>query len=248
MNCRSRAWTLTLNYFDELDFEELTNSIDYTDYAIFGFEGVDSDDPKHPHIHLYLHFQNARSLKSVKSMFTKQHHIEVVKDNLAMIEYCKGYKNGKLKWIRENHWLEFGTPPVNGVNKSSQLVIDAIQSGKTLEEIEELFPSYSLHHYQKLQDLYHRKRQITNDKGVWLDVEEYQLTGDEDVIYDFSDIVNTTKDTVVWYRSAGTSFPKQMFDNYSKHGLPFRVKYGYKYLVVKPKKVIVVTDLSTIKK
>lgn len=246
MNTRAHNWTVTINYFTEEDVNDMVKVCDIADYYIYGFEGIDEHD-LHPHIHLFLHFKHAKSMARVLSFFDKHHHIEVVKDVPAMIEYCKGYEGGKLKSHTENVYIEYGTPPVSGVNKSSQQVIDAINEGKTIEEIERLYPSYCLHHYTKLQEYYYRRKQIDNTKGVIEHYDNYDPKIDEDVIYDFMDIVNTTKEVVVWYREAGSKYPKQMMDNYVK-GLPLKVKYGYKFIAIKPKKIIVVTDTTALRK
>jgi len=242
MNARVHNWTVTLNNYNEVDMDELKDVVSFADYYIFGFEGSDEID-LHPHIHLFLHYRNARAFKTVKAMFTKQHNIQPVEDVPAMISYCKGYHKGKLKSNTENVYLEDGQPPITGVNKISQRVIDAIKEGKTIKEIEEAFPSYALHHYSKLEELYQRKRPAAQGRGVLEVKSEYEPQG-EDVIYDLADIVNTTTPVVVWY--ADTYVYSPMLRNYEMYGVPLRIKHGYKYLTIKPQKIIIVVKVVKI--
>lgn len=162
---RSRGWTITVNYFEEQDLEDIGNLSDYNpSYMIYGFEGVRENSSVHPHIHIYIHFNNARSHQSIMKMFSKQHYIEPVQDPSAMISYCKGYLHGELKEpdIGENDWFEEGIPIQNGVCTSQQKVIMAIEEGLTDRELREKFPSWMLYHEKKVHD-YRRNLYLDSD-------------------------------------------------------------------------------------
>lgn len=112
---RFRAWTITLNYYDETDMQDLYTFITKfkTRHYVFGFEGT-CCDKTHAHIHLAFYVENACTFGSFMEYFTKQHHYEAVRDYKSMVEYCKGYEKGKLKCCEENIYMEDGEMPHQG--------------------------------------------------------------------------------------------------------------------------------------
>lgn len=242
-NQRSRGYTFTLHNFKERDMEDMYNLINDTNpsYSIFGIEGVHDASTKNPHIHLYVHYANARSFNSMAKHFRKKHHYEAVADPAAMITYCKGYKNGKLKepLCGENEWYASGIPVANGVCTSSQLVINAIKEGKTIDEIQEIFPSYCLHHYNKLEDLFQRTKtfdstpvEIIHLKGA--NDYEYIEDLDCDIINNYNELPYCKNDIIVLLVDAFEQYVES-HEFLLSIGRPIRIKVGYKYVLCKPK-------------
>lgn len=244
---RSRGWTITMNYFDESDIKDLADYIGRVnyDYYIFGFEGIHDASEVHPHIHFYIHFHNARTIRSIKKAFGKSHHIESVKDPSAMISYCKGYQGGKLKEPQcgENDWFEDGIPISNGVQTKSQEVVSAIQKGASLSKLYNEFPSYMIHHADKVA-----KYMVTLDKYVppkFYVVDSIELAiktfTDFVIISDFSDLqLYELKqlDTVIY---SGYVLDSLFLYPY---GMPITYNHGYIKKYLRCKNFVVVSGYT----
>lgn len=88
---RARAWTLTINNYEENIFDTLKQLIiDKCQNYIFGKEVGEKGTP---HIQGYVSFKNARTFASMKKLFPKA-HIEKAKGNLKQnYIYCSKEKN-----------------------------------------------------------------------------------------------------------------------------------------------------------
>lgn len=164
-----RHWTLTLNYYTETDVQELRKLIylPMVDYWAYGYEGCERH---HPHIHVSIHFKSSKTLNALLSHFSKRHHSKPVVDSVAMHDYIRGYKKSKLKcvgcvkhgeidkngkWIPCNKYYTEGSIPENGIKKTPKVdmrekVLEAIQAGKTIKELDQLFPMFMLYHKDKV--------------------------------------------------------------------------------------------------
>lgn len=269
---KSRNWLVTINYFNEQDmadielmFERLSqwhhNELHDDDvekqlcnyrYIIFGFEGTDEKSTFHPHIHMYIHYVHPVSMTNVLTNFTKHHNCVVIDNPLDAIEYCKGYegKEHKLKDLEENVWLDIGTLP-NGVLKKpkvnqTNLVMTAINEGKTIEEVCQLFPSFALHHYNKLKSFYERKKQNVETKFYYIDPDDSVgdlitylhdagiVEGKLAVCFeDLSELEAYEEyDTILYYGD----YTRQLA-HYAL-GYPMTYKYGYELRKIKPRMFI----------
>lgn len=151
---RNRNWCYTLNNYTE---EEVTvlKSIDST-YHILGYEVGEKGTP---HVQATIRFKNKKTLKQVKKLIPRA-HLEVVKDMVASIEYCKKdgkydeiglYKNGrpsKEERIKKNKRLLDSSIPlmdlveegilsahsINGIKKA-RLIIDQENTSYTHDDV-----------------------------------------------------------------------------------------------------------------
>lgn len=106
---RARAFQLTLNQIEKYDeiFDYL-NSLKSTDYIISCKETAPTTG--HEHIHIYVHFKNARSL-CVKKL------------QGAHVEICKGSPQQNIAYIRKDGDIldEVGTAPRQGARTVKEL-------------------------------------------------------------------------------------------------------------------------------
>lgn len=106
---RARAYQITLNQIEHYDkvFEYL-NSLKSTDYILSCKETAPTTG--HEHIHIYVHFSNARSL-SIKKMCG------------AHIEICRGSPQQNIAYIRKDGNIldEVGTEPHQGFHTVKEL-------------------------------------------------------------------------------------------------------------------------------
>nr|WAE43225.1 MAG: replication associated protein [Cressdnaviricota sp.] len=249
LNYRTRSFTLTLNYYDEYDLLEMEKMLEETlpTYYIWGIEGSPYCECHHPHIHLFVHFKCQRWASSIMSYFTKKHHHEAVKSISDMIAYCKGYEKGKLKCDRENEWFEDGIVPSNGKNVTSEKVIIAIKEGKTLKELYDIFPSYMIHHAQKVKDYMNAIRDTEECKFYVIKPISDAITEIHDNfhILDKPAIVTDLKQLEAYSEYTDVVFYAEYFDrlyNLWPRGVPITYQCGYKCNVVKCKRFIIVTD------
>lgn len=239
---RHHGYTVTLNYYTEEDVEEMIEflNVKQPDYYIYGFEGTDEED-LHPHIHLYVHFGNARSLSMIKKQFTKQHHIEVVQDPAAMISYCKGYEKGLLKSLEENVYIENGIPIANGVCTGAQKVMLSIKEGKTYEQLQELYPSFMLFHGSKV------KKWITETQPKAEHVRNLYIIPSHDK-YDYASAFKTVHMTgeIETYDNEEalfiTTYQTQFRVIDWVKGYPQKIKRGYEIVTINPKDVFIMYE------
>lgn len=88
---RSRAWCLTLNNFDEKEFDTLFSIFEKNkcSYII----GKEIDEQGTPHLQIYVRFENARTFHSLKKINTRL-HIEKARGTIdENYEYCKKENN-----------------------------------------------------------------------------------------------------------------------------------------------------------
>lgn len=170
MEQRHHGYYLTINYYDEKDVEELQSFVSTADYYIYGFEGCECH---HSHIHLSVHFKNARRFSAVKRFFSKNHNIQATQDYERSHMYIRGYEYRDKKYhlkckgcsidieqhedgsqVPVNVYMTEGDIPTNGKHKSTpkaQLVVDAINDGKSIDELRDMFPAFMMYHESKVK-------------------------------------------------------------------------------------------------
>lgn len=142
----SRNWCYTLNNptHDELIILQCLFEDNYATYHVMGDEvGTKTHTP---HIQGYLHTKHLKSFNQVKNKLSHRIHLEqMIGTSQQASDYCK----------KEGKYIEYGTLPKNGAppaKVNSATIILAINEGKTLEEIEELYPTFMLFHRNKVVD------------------------------------------------------------------------------------------------
>lgn len=245
---RSKNWTVTINYYDEVDIEDLEDALADAQYSCFSIEGYGCSQ-HHMHIHVYLHYTNARTFTTIKNKFTKQHHIEVVKDPPSMIKYCMGYKDGHLKCDQcEIIFFESGDKPAeNGKNKSGDQVIQAINDGMTIDELRIKYPSYILHHEPKVKAYIDAIKPKVRTEFCVINPIDDAITEIYEALPNLPNVAVVTElqqleaypnyDTVIYY----TDYFDKLHELWPR-GVPITYKYGYQIKTVKCSTFIIVTN------
>lgn len=85
-NSHSLNWVFTLNNYDDNDIERLASLSDKVQYLVYGKEVGESGTP---HLQGFVRFRTRCRFGRCKNLIGITAHIEVAKDPLAAIEYCK---------------------------------------------------------------------------------------------------------------------------------------------------------------
>lgn len=235
---RSHNWCYTANNYTPKLMVQLMNMYEdkYVDYHIIGFEV--SPTTNTPHIQGYFHCKDAKSLLTLKYKYPTLHFESMNGTSLQASDYCK----------KEGYYFEYGKIPKDGKNKTTELVVEALRSGKTMEEMLELFPSFCLHHRKKLDQWYEDQRKKVKY------VTEYYVTDDQDPITAVLDALTNTPHEL----AVVTEFSEiNAYDKYDtvlliqgifekKHllyprGVPISYKYGYETRIINCKRLIIST-------
>lgn len=241
---RVRGFCYTINNWTDLDVACIIVMCYETEKVTYNVTGYEIGDDGTPHIQGYVHFKDARTLKAVSKDLPRA-HLEHAKAKGAKQErrweYCK--KDG-------DYW-EYGSVPSNGKNTTFDKVILSINEGKTYKELCLAYPSYMLHHGNKV-------RRYMDDIKDDLQTEFYVCNPEDDAITEIYDyfqipyqdikikvvIVTELKqllaydafDIVVWY------YPE--WDNLQTlwpRGVPITYNYGYEVKQVRCLKFVIVT-------
>lgn len=275
MSEKHHGYFLTINYYDEKDVEEVGSFVSTSDYYIIGFEGCDNH---HAHMHVSVHFKSDRRLSAVKNHFTKKHHIRFTKDYLSLHKYCMGYRkddtikcsgcsidteyivDGRGDTPRPvNVYMTEGVIPENGKHKSqpkSEKVIEAIQSGKSLEELRQLFPSFMMYHESKVKrwiEVNKKKPEkiqfskISIECDNVMDIIEFRLGSDRK--YSFVTELSQLQmydeyDVIVYQPEAGYDSKMSLWESGQ---LFVSYKFGYEYKRVQPIYMVIVLPKHELK-
>lgn len=175
MDSEHRHYFVTINNHTEEDLEQLQYVLSKTsvDYFCWGFEGYPCLR-HHPHIHASIHFKSSIKWSTFKKYLPRA-NIQVCKDAFKAHQYIRGYEfiqnNWKLKcptcavddeyegshthgqWVPCNIYFTMGSIPSNGKKKAEPTVtkvIAAINEGKSIAELDELFPAYMISNKHKV--------------------------------------------------------------------------------------------------
>lgn len=174
-NSEHHHYFLTINNYTEDDMLELQTVLakKSVDYYCWGFEGYPCLH-HHPHIHASIHFKSSVKWSTMKNAF-KRARIEVCKNPYKAHMYIRGYEllRGEYhikcedcacdleyegshthgQWVQNNIYFTEGEIPCNGKKKTPPAVtkvIEAINEGKTIAELDELFPAYMITNKHKV--------------------------------------------------------------------------------------------------
>lgn len=246
---------------------------DSVDFCIVGLEGCPDADVHHDHIHAVIHFKSSVKWETFRNYFkNKKPNIQVVKDMEAAVEYVRGYEKGELKcdycswcWSDErnrceNYTFGYGEIPVNGKKKGEkvgELVLAALNEGKQLHELRELFPMYMVHHGDKVAK-YIRQRFEDINKEKKVDYKYVNSTDIDEVL----DVCHTKLElegrnvVVVYELSQLELYSHQSLDvviyisdvidreiKTAPYGSPLFYKHGYEYKRFYPSIFIVATSI-----
>jgi len=235
---------VTINYWESSDIEEILLVIEKCDYYIVGFEGCDH---YHEHIHAVFHLKSSVGRQRFLNYFTRQPNIQYpIKDYQAAHEYCQGYENGKLKCCCENLYLTDGVIPKDGNKKNTVTatkVINALDEGKTIDELWTIFPAYMMSNEHRIKKLINYRKEVDTHFYVTLSIDPintvYGFFGPDiklAVVTDLSKIeLYADYDTVLYIPE---SDPPMDF-KYWPRKVPISYKYGYEYKVIKPHNFVI---------
>ncbi len=121
VNCQSYSWCFTLNNYTETDTAALLALDGNTDIAhiIFGREVGENGTP---HLQGYIRFSKKKRIGGVKRFVGATAHVEVARNPVAAIQYCK--KDGDFTEIG-------GWESQQGQRNDLQEIIDLVMEGNT---------------------------------------------------------------------------------------------------------------------
>lgn len=134
MRSQARSWCLTLNNYDETEFESWKRigerRLDEgVSYIVFGKEVGGAGTP---HLQGYVRFNKRRRLGQVKALFGARAHCEVARGSPAQNQaYCE----------KEGNSFQFGELPVGrGARTDITAALEAVKGGATRRLLLEEFP------------------------------------------------------------------------------------------------------------
>lgn len=159
---KSRAYSFTINNYNDDDCKKIIELKDDCRYIIVGKEV--GDEKKTPHLQGYVYFESPRYMKAISKKYLPRAHIEISKGSAFQNQsYCE--KDGNL-------FLEFGTKPEPGKRVDLILLKKKISEGLTVDEIA-LDNPMAFHQYgrtlQKIEDITLRKKfRNFMTKCIWI--------------------------------------------------------------------------------
>jgi len=125
---KSRKWFLTINNYSDDEWDEARIEIKKCSYGIccqeVGAQGT-------PHIHIWLHYDNARSFASIQKKFKR-----------ANIQEGKGRDQDQVYLKKDCVFEEFGILEKQGKRTDLELIKDIIKNGGGMNDIIECSSNY----------------------------------------------------------------------------------------------------------
>lgn len=125
---KSRKWFLTINNYCDLEWDKATKEIKNCSYGIcckeVGEQGTH-------HIHIWLHYKNARTDVSIQKKFPRANKQE-----------GKGLDSHQEYLKKDGHFEEYGTPEKQGKRNDLEVVKGIVKNGGTMKDIIEVSTSY----------------------------------------------------------------------------------------------------------
>ena len=120
-NTKSRKWFLTINNYNDKEWDKALKEIMNTNYGIcckeIGAQGT-------PHIHIWLHYKNARAFTSIQKKFKR-----------ANIQEGKGRDQDQVYLKKDNVYEEYGEMESQGKRNDIIVIKDIINKGGEMNEI-----------------------------------------------------------------------------------------------------------------
>lgn len=240
---KSHGYVFTINNYTDIDIAECMylELLDYVTYFIVGFEiGPENGVP---HIQGYLHLSYAKTIKQIKNILTRA-HLESAKATGQQFhkryDYCK----------KTGDYYEYGIVPQNGVNTSGTKVIQSIHDGMCYRQLLVTYPSYMLHHSNKVK---HYIEEIKPDfdtkfyvhkpvEDSITEVLNYFHSDQQDIIKGMYAVVTSLEQLESYESYLYVIFITDNFDplyNLWPRGVPITYKYGYQIRNVKCQRFII---------
>lgn len=128
---RSRDWCFTVNNYTDEDLALLEELSKKAIYLIYGEEVAPKT--KTPHLQAYIYYKDTKTFSAMKKRLPKGAHIEKTKGSPQQNKvYCS--KDGKF--------TEFGECPKQGKRNDLSDIREAIDQGKTMNDIIDIAKNY----------------------------------------------------------------------------------------------------------
>lgn len=168
----AKVWVFTLNNYTEADEKRLAEEHPDLCYLLYGREVGDSGTP---HLQGFAKFHRRLRMASVKAIIGEHAHVEVCRNTIAAIQYCK--KDGDI--------VEKGAFKGAGGRSDLDEFKDAVQAGMLeLKEIREhhsdVYAKYPRFCLEYLQDHYPRKVLPVHELSEWQQSLKLVLDGPAD--------------------------------------------------------------------
>ena len=151
---KSRCWFLTINNYSEKEWEDAKKEIKNCNYGIcckeVGKEGT-------PHIHIWLHYKNARTGKSIQKKFKR-----------ANKQVGEGRDIDQVYLKKDGIFEEFGTPSEQGKRTDINAIKELVENGGNMNDIINISTSYQSMKCGELILKYKEKpREIAPIEVIW---------------------------------------------------------------------------------
>lgn len=151
---KNRKWFLTINNFDD---KEWWNACDEVHKCKYGICCKEVGELGTPHLHIWLHYENARTGESVQKKFPR-----------CWKQVGKGNDNDQVYLKKQNEFVEHGIPEKQGRRKDIDTVKEIIAGGGGMEEVVTSVNSYQAMRCAELILKYTEKpRPINPIKVFW---------------------------------------------------------------------------------
>lgn len=239
MNTRSRGWIVVINNYTDDDCADVIIESDNAEYTLCGFEKGKKGTP---HLQMYFYYSEARTARTIKSIFPRAH-----------LEAQKGTNKQARNYVTQNkdkpnadYW-ESGTLPHQG-----RLNMNDIENAMNDPENNvHLFHQYRKTHAAIKQEIIKRESKKTlfykiedNGEDDWLERILIKLGHDIKDVNKYA--VITTLDELELYNSRETiilyDFSIMLANQlylWGK-GIDMTYKFGYEVKMIKPTNFVVV--------
>nr|AQU11779.1 replication protein [Cruciviridae sp.]AQU11781.1 replication protein [Cruciviridae sp.]AQU11783.1 replication protein [Cruciviridae sp.]AQU11785.1 replication protein [Cruciviridae sp.]AQU11787.1 replication protein [Cruciviridae sp.] len=174
-----RHYEFVINNYDDLDLAILLELEDKPNfrYLVCGFEIAPSTGT--PHMQCYVNFSTPVKWETFKNVVYPNHFDKCNGTPVQNMQYCKKGEQSKQEWNDFNvkgpnygkkaFFIEFGECPIVGKSKTAELVVNAINEGKSIDDLDLLFPNYMIIHHNKVKEYIDRRdRGKKNDTSVFV--------------------------------------------------------------------------------
>jgi len=189
---RAKHWCFTLNNYTEDDLVVVDGLIDACEECTYLIYGKEVGESGTPHLQGFVSFSKRLRLSQVRAVFPSNPHLEVSRNPLHSINYCK--KDGDVH--------EFGTfASSQGSRGDLESFKDAVKAGvMELKDIREqhsdVYAKYTRFCLEYVQDHYPRKEIIDHILKTWQTDLKEVLDGEPDdrtIIFLVDTVGNTGK-------------------------------------------------------
>lgn len=151
---KSRKWFLTINNYSDEEYDKGLKEIETTAYGLICKEVGEQGTP---HIHIWLHYKNARDFNSIQKKF-KRANIQEGKGRDIDQEYLK----------KDGVFVEFGTMETQGKRSDLIEIRECIKNGGGMNDIIEVSSNYqSMRMGELLLKYQETERPVEKIQVIW---------------------------------------------------------------------------------